>query len=370
MRPSRRLLITTDAVGGVWQYTMDLAAAVRPLNWEVVVVTLGPKLRGAYREAARKVADLIETDLPLDWLARHPDEVLACGAGVARIAAREGADLVQLNQPALAAHRPFPCPTVSVLHSCVASWWASVEKATIPPTFVWQRDLVARGLANSDRRICPSHALAAQAERLYGVSFDVVHNGRTPNLLERRVSAPFAFTAGRLWDRGKDVATLERVASRSDLPFQAAGPVEGPGGERICLDHVKHLGSLDAQDLAAVLAHRPIFVSAALYEPFGLAVLEAAQAGCPLVLSDIASFRELWNGDAIFVAPGDAAGFALAVEQLRADARLRAVLGRRAQRRAAAYTAAAMAGRMVGHYSALLDDRVSEIVGRQAEAVG
>ena len=40
----------------------------------------------------------------------------------------------------------------------------------------------------------------------------------------------------------------------------------------------------------------------ALYEPFGLAVLEAAQAGCALVLSDIPTFRELWDGAALFVA--------------------------------------------------------------------
>ena len=40
----------------------------------------------------------------------------------------------------------------------------------------------------------------------------------------------------------------------------------------------------------------------ARYEPFGLAVLEAAQAGMRLVLSDIPSFRELWDGAATFVA--------------------------------------------------------------------
>lgn len=369
MRSARRLLITTDAVGGVWQYTMDLVAALRSLNWEAMVVTLGPPLRPAYRAAAKQVATLIETKLPLDWLAHHPDEVLACGARIAHIAAREGVDIVQLNQPALAAHRPFPCPTVSVLHSCVASWWGSVERAPIPSSFVWQRDLVALGLANSDRRICPSHALAAQARGLYGVPFDVVHNGRTPNLVRGRPSAPFAFTAGRLWDRGKDVATLEDVAALSDLAFRAAGPVEGPGGERIALDHVKHLGALDSRDLAAVLARRPIFVSAAVYEPFGLAVLEAAQAGCPLVLSDIASFRELWDGDALFVTPGDAAGFARAIEKLRVDARLRALLGRRAERRASAYTASGMALRMAAQYTALVDGGETEDVGRRAEAV-
>ena len=49
----------------------------------------------------------------------------------------------------------------------------------------------------------------------------------------------------------------------------------------------------------------------ARYEPFGLAVLEAAQAGMALVLSDTPGFRELWDDAAIFVAGEDALGTAL-----------------------------------------------------------
>ena len=35
-------------------------------------------------------------------------------------------------------------------------------------------------------------------------------------------------------------------------------------------------------------------------------MLEAASAGCPLILGDIPTFRELWDGAAVFVAPDDA----------------------------------------------------------------
>ena len=69
------------------------------------------------------------------------------------------------------------------------------------------------------------------------------------------------------------------------------------------LAHLQPLGELDERTLAGCLSARPVFVSAARYEPFGLAVLEAAQAGCPLVLSDIPTFRELWDGAALFVDP-------------------------------------------------------------------
>jgi glycosyltransferase involved in cell wall biosynthesis len=36
-----------------------------------------------------------------------------------------------------------------------------------------------------------------------------------------------------------------------------------------------------------------------------LSVLEAAKSGCALLLSDIPTFRELWDGAALFVSPRD-----------------------------------------------------------------
>jgi glycosyltransferase involved in cell wall biosynthesis len=48
-------------------------------------------------------------------------------------------------------------------------------------------------------------------------------------------------------------------------------------------------------------------------------VLEAAMAGCALVLSDIPTFRELWNGAALFVDPTDSGSLRGALAQLCAD---------------------------------------------------
>ncbi len=50
-----------------------------------------------------------------------------------------------------------------------------------------------------------------------------VHNGRERTRLTRLPQGEFVFTAGRLWDEGKNVATLDRAAARFDVPFQAAG---------------------------------------------------------------------------------------------------------------------------------------------------
>jgi glycosyltransferase involved in cell wall biosynthesis len=159
-----------------------------------------------------------------------------------------------------------------------------------------------------------------------------------------------ALTAGRLWDSGKNVAVLDRAAAGLHIPFEAAGAIAGPNGERVTLRHLHALGLLDEEALGRRLAARPVFVSAARYEPFGLAVLEAAAAGCALVLSDIPTFRELWNDAAVFVAPDDDAGFADAISELIGDAPRRLALGQAAQSRAAAFTPAAMAAGMLTIY--------------------
>ena len=48
-----RLLMTTDAVGGVWQYSLELAAA---LQAEVTLAVLGPAPDAGQRAAAAAAA--------------------------------------------------------------------------------------------------------------------------------------------------------------------------------------------------------------------------------------------------------------------------------------------------------------------------
>ena len=169
----------------------------------------------------------------------------------------------------------------------------------------------------------------------------------------------YAFTAGRLWDEAKNTRTLDAAAARLAFPFHAAGPVRAPHGEQVEFEHLHLLGQLDAAGMAARLAARPVFVSAATFEPFGLAVLEAAGSGCPLVLADIPTFRELWDGTALFVQPGDAKGFASAIEDCVQDLPLRTTLGDAALARSARYSADRMAGEVAAHYRQLLAARLA-----------
>jgi glycosyltransferase involved in cell wall biosynthesis len=359
-----RLLMTADAVGGVWQYATELAAGLAPHGMETLLAVLGPGPDERQRQAAAGIASLtlIETGLPLDWLG-DAASTRAAAAEVAAIAQREGADLIHLNSPALAADQAFPAPVLGAAHGCLSTWWeAARQDQPLDPAFRWHEDMMARGLRACEAVLAPSASYADVLRRHYGLPSrpQVVHNGRTlAPAAASAAPADCAFTAGRLWDEVKNTATLDAAAALLPFPFLAAGATVAPHGAATEARHLSLLGHIDAASLEARLASRPVFASAATFEPFGLAVLEAAGWGCPLVLSDIPTFRELWDGAAVFVAPTDPPGFAAAIRACIADPERRATLGEAARQRAQRYSAAAMASATAAHYRALLPARLA-----------
>jgi glycosyltransferase involved in cell wall biosynthesis len=335
-----RLFMTTDAVGGVWTYALDLAAGLGLRGFEVVLAVLGPAPSLAQRAEAGRVAGLklIETHLPLDWTAANEDQVRAAGFWLADLAHGEGAELIHLNSPALAAGRAFKAPVVGACHSCLGTWWDAVRGGDPPYDFRWRIRLLSEGYAACDALVAPSRAFAEATRRRYGVLPRVVRNGRGPVAVEPAASRRrVAITAGRLWDEGKGLETLEAAARIASTPIEAAGPVDGPLGQRVAFEATTALGRLGAEALAGRLAESLVFVSPSLYEPFGLSVLEAAAAGCALVLSDIPTFRELWEGAALFVPPRDAPALAAAIDRLAADDAARTRLAAAARTRARTY---------------------------------
>lgn len=302
---------------------------------------------------------VLPTDLPLDWLATGPEPVLAAGEAIAGLARDLRADIVHLNSPTLAASARFDQPVVAVAHGCTATWWRAAHGCAPDAAYAWQADLMRAGLLAADATVAPSASFAADLQATYALPTAplAIHNGRSPQALGQGASAAHAFTAGRLWDRVKGAAVLDRVAQRLSIPLRAAGPVAGPHGETVAPEHLTLLGNLSAPALAAELARQPVFVSAATFEPFGLAVLEAAQAGCALVLSDIPTFRELWDGAALFVPADNDVAYAAIIEELIADPIQRDALGQAALRRAARYTPDATAAAMADLHARLVPTR-------------
>lgn len=354
------ILMTADAVGGVWQYATDLSAELAAAGHRVTLAVLGPAPSSAARKRANAIhgVRLVETALPLDWLSSGPEPVSRAAEAIAALAAAERADLVHCNSPALAGAASFPAPVIAVSHGCVATWWQAARTEPLAPDFHWHRDMTRQGLLAAETVVAPSASHAEIVQRVYELPEGplVVHNGRPAagRPLAGGVSLRSALTVGRLWDDVKGARVLDDVAARLDIPFLAAGALRGPHGEEFTPRHLRVLGQLDGNELPALLGLRPVFASAATFEPFGLAVLEAASAGCALVLSDIPTFRELWDGAAIFVPPSDAAGFAEAIGSVVDDPPRRRALGEAAAQRASRFTPGATARAMTAIYRSVL----------------
>jgi glycosyltransferase involved in cell wall biosynthesis len=168
------------------------------------------------------------------------------------------------------------------------------------------------------------------------------------------VKEPFFLGAGRVWDPAKNFPLLDRIAPSLDWEIRVAGSNRNPDGSERKAKQLKLLGALDQARVLDLMSSAAVFVHPALYEPFGLAVLEAARAGCALVLSDIPSLRELWEGAAVFVNPRDPEAWVRELNQLSRDAGQRERLAALAQSHAARYRADAS----ISAYCALYEELI------------
>jgi glycosyltransferase involved in cell wall biosynthesis len=356
--------MTTDAVGGVWTYAMGMVRALAARNIRVVLATMGPRPSRAQRGEALQVPGLVlhESDFALEWMDDPWDAVDAAGRWLLGLEHAHQPDVVHLNGYAHGI-MPFRAPQVIVGHSCVLSWWRAVQGTEAPPRYGRYREVVREGLLAAAAVIAPTRVMARELTELYGVrGIVVVPNGVDPSDFHPAPEEPLVLSAGRAWDRAKNLGSLDDLAKRLRWPVLLAGPLEEPGVDRLApkFEYVRNLGALDRRSLAGWMGRAAVFVHPACYEPFGLALLEAGLSGCALVVGDIPSLREVWGEAAFFVNPRDRDDMFRSVERLIADANLRAAMGERARQRAARWTADRSIQGLLAVYARVLQRRPAE----------
>ena len=358
-RPGK-VLMTADTVGGVWTYTLELVKALGDDGIEVAVAAMGGTPSASQRREADAIENLqlIESDFRLPWMENPWEDVEAAGRWLMNLEARLTPDLVHLNEPVYAA-LPWSVPVVAVAHSCVLSWWQAVWKTAAPGEWAQYRMRMTRGLSEADAVVAPSAWMLQQLAAYYGVEGGhIIPNGREQAPYESEAKEPVVFAAGRVWDPAKNVMALDAAAEGLSWPVYLAGDARHPaGGQRIPADHLHLLGQLSAGEIAAWLRRASIYAFPARYEPFGLSVLEAALASCALVLGNLPTLREQWDGRAVFVEPEDAASLGLAIELLMDNPELRHTLAMRARRHALTLSPRRMSHGYSMLYSELLTRR-------------
>jgi glycogen(starch) synthase len=343
-----RILMTADPVGGVWNFALELCAQLARGGVDVMLATLGVRLRPAQRSAAADVRGLRleESAFRLEWMAEPWADLERAGRWLLRLERQYRPDVVHLNHLAHG-DLPWRAPMLVTGHSCVVSWWEAVHGTGPPAEWSAYKHRVKRSLRAADCVAAPTRAMLAELRRHYGPlsRTAVVPNGRDPARFQWGCrKEPLVLSAGRLWDAAKNVQALAAVAPLLDWPVYIAGEAVSPDGSRLPVGgSLRLLGALSPQELARWYACAAIYALPARYEPFGLTALEAALSGCALLLGDIPSLREIWGDAAWYVAPDDHERLRERLSELISSAAARTELASRAAAVAARLSAESMA---------------------------
>lgn len=359
-----RVLMTADTVGGVWTFAMELCAALATHGVEVTLFTMGRPPDEAQRAQARAWPNvrLVSTGYRLEWMQDCQSDVVESGKALLQLARELRPDIVHVNGYYHAA-LPFDAPVLLTAHSCVASWWHACRRDPIP--IEWWRYLnwISAGLRTADMLTAPTHSFLNEFQTLHGKAkvARAIWNGRDSSGFHPGPKKNMVLAAGRLWDEAKNIGLLCRIAADLKAPLVVAGDDVSPDGKTVNVSDAEFLGLLEHRALAARMGNAAVFASPARYEPFGLTILEAALSGCALVLSDIPSLRELWDGVATFVPAEDGKGWVDGLNALLEQPSL-AAKGAQARERAQQYSAAKMADSYFHTYQELLAKRTPALV--------
>lgn len=337
--------MSTHSSGGEWTWALELSRALGERGLTVTLATLGAPLTLAQWAEARDVPGLrVEQsvwrseDMPDCW-----DDVTEAGAWLLELEARYLPDVVHLNGYCHGA-LPWKRKPLVVGHAC------PLARARCEPRYLAE---VTRGLRAAGHVVAPCHALLESLEFQAGPlsSTSVIPPARRHvDFSPAPLREPFLFTTGAPWDEARNLEVLEAVAPRLDWPVLVAGAREHPKGGLVRSRALHLLGELPRAALAERLGRASLFVLPSREEPSGLAALDAALAGCALVLGDIPSLREMWEDAAVFVPPDDTEMWGRALRRLVSEPVLRGRLSTLARTRALEFSPERMADAYVALY--------------------
>jgi glycosyltransferase involved in cell wall biosynthesis len=222
----------------------------------------------------------------------------------------------------------------------------AVEHLMLETSSPFRRRLKRWTSARLDAHVAVSEHTARLVERDAGLpegSVSVIHNGvrghATETPAEQPAPRPVIGSAGRL-DRQKGFDVLIEALVLLD---GVSAVVAGGGGERAALERLAreagvaerfHLAG-PTEEVPQLLRGLDVFVLSSRFEGLPLVLLEAMEAGLPIVATDVGGVAEAVTAGetALLVPPDDAPALAEAIRTLLEDPELRSRLGRRAHER-------------------------------------
>lgn len=356
-----RVLITTDTLGGVWTFSLEMAAGLLERGCSVLLISFGRMPSTAQREQCELLQtrysgrfQLQASEISLEWVENDGAFFKQGAALLEREALRFAPDLIHSSQFCYGA-LDLPIPRVITAHQDVfgrdrASQGRHVLRS---PFLTRYKTQVQQGLAIADAVVAPTRWMLEDLGRSFTLSRNtaIVAHGRRLDTGFQNFRELRAIAAGRVTDEAKGFDTLAHVTSPMSIVVAGEtrpgeeGRVPGFGTARL-------IGQLSEPEMIDLLEHSSLFLSLAHYEPFGMTALEAGLCGCAVVARNIPSQLEVWGSAALYFEDADALSALL--ERLNSDPQVLRDARESAYRRAQRFTRSRMVEQYLSLYRRLL----------------
>jgi glycogen synthase len=313
-----QVLMTTDTVGGVWSYSIDLCKSLKD---EVFfhLITTGARMKEWQKKEVEELknVEVYETDYMLEWMDNPWKDIDESCDWLERLEASIKPDVVHLNAFCYGSLN-FKAPSIVVGHSDVYSWWMEVLKEDPPKEYLEYYWRVKNGLEAANIVIAPTQSMLNYLLKIYKfhTPSKVIFNAADEEKFFPSPKKPSVLSMGRLWDAAKNVQLVINAAPQINAPVLLAGEQKDNEALQINTENIYYLGSLNTEQIAHQLSTTAIYCLPAKYEPFGLSILEAAMSGCALVLGNIDSLKEVWGNNAKYVDTEDPKALADTINEL------------------------------------------------------
>lgn len=362
----RRILMTTAGQRREWEHSLDLAAALGRCGIEVALAVLGSAPSRQALDRAHRLSNLqvYQGTFGGCWTDDAWGDVERAGDWLVRLEHSLEPDLVHLHAYPLGA-LPFRAPHLLVGHDCPVSRWQALRGNA--PRFPWRRYMEAATEAFRSARlvVVPTAAALEELSGLFGLLPDtrLIPAGRSARGLLPGAKEELVLAAGSYTDGDSGLETVEQVAGTVEWPLVILAedpeyPVASDGAVRI-------VDRPSPDSIASWYGRASVYTQPCRYTASGLGPLEAALAGCALVLGDVPALRETWEGAALFVQPGDPLDLGRALELLLSEPKGLRGLAQRARSRALLFSPERRAGAFLEAYA---DVVAGEVRPRRAEA--
>ncbi len=295
-------------------------------------------------------------------------------------------DIVHLHEPLmpmlpLAVLRHSRTVNVGTFHA---------YRETSHPGYEHGRHLLQPFFDRLDGRIAVSEAARDAVHRYFPGDYRVIPNGIDYERFNKEVEPlerygdgrPTILFVGRLEQRKGFEHLFEAFArvrrtipnacllvagaySKEDKePFVMRARYEGLRG-------IRFVGRVSEGDKPRYFRSCDVFCAPSLgFESFGLVLLEAMAAGCPLVASNIPGYRSVVSdgSEGLLVEPGDPEALAAALVRLLRDPDLRARMSVQGRETARGFAWEKVAGRVLAFYEELLRDKAAYRYSPSAQA--